>query len=58
MKNHTKPWPIVTICAEKNFIELNPDYQRPAVWSRNQKQLLIDSILRGIRYPEIVFSRS
>jgi uncharacterized protein with ParB-like and HNH nuclease domain len=28
-------------------INTSPDYQRPAVWSKKLKQLLIDTILRG-----------
>ncbi len=34
-------------------IESQSDYQRPEVWKRAQKQLLIDSILRGYDIPKI-----
>ncbi|MGD9631044.1 MAG: HNH endonuclease family protein [Pyrinomonadaceae bacterium] len=36
-------------------IFLNPKYQREAVWTKSQKQLLIDSILREIDIPKIYF---
>lgn len=36
-------------------IWLNPIYQRGAVWTRSQKQLLIDSILKGIDVPKLYF---
>lgn len=34
-------------------INTNPDYQRPSVWTKSQKQLLIDSILRDYDIPKI-----
>jgi hypothetical protein len=34
-------------------INLQPAYQRGAVWSKSQKQLLIDSILRDLDIPKI-----
>lgn len=34
---------------------LNPEYQREAVWTRSQQQLLIDSLLRDIDVPKIYF---
>lgn len=36
-------------------IELNPHYQRDAVWTSSQKKLLIDSILRDIDIPKLYF---
>jgi 5-methylcytosine-specific restriction endonuclease McrA len=39
----------------ENKIWLNPSYQREAVWTRSQKQLLIDSILRDIDIPKFYF---
>ncbi len=36
----------------------NPDYQRPAVWSSSQKQLLIDSILRGYDVPKFYWRQT
>jgi len=34
-------------------IDLNPDYQRGKVWSKEKQQLLMDSILRGMDVPAI-----
>jgi 5-methylcytosine-specific restriction endonuclease McrA len=34
---------------------LNPEYQREAVWTLSQKQLLIDSIFLGIDIPKLYF---
>jgi len=39
-------WPLFTLSKKRKRIDTNPDYQRPAVWTKAQKQLLIDSILR------------
>lgn len=48
-------WPTVLI--ELRFSTLNPtpEYQRDSVWSRPQKQLLIDSIIRGMDIPKLYF---
>ena len=35
----------------------NPDYQRPAVWSQAQKQLLMDTILRGYDIPKFYWRK-
>lgn len=53
MKPPTQPFPIATICNSKKSINTNPDYQRPAVWVKKQKQLLIDSILREYDIPKM-----
>ncbi|MEP3350129.1 MAG: DUF262 domain-containing protein [Marinomonas sp.] len=53
MKMNKKPTPISTICARKNQIDPTPDYQRPPAWSKKQKQLLIDSILREYDIPKM-----
>lgn len=53
MKMSKKPLPISTICAWKKRIDPTPDYQRPPAWSRKQKQLLIDSILREYDIPKM-----
>ena len=39
-----------------NKLDLNPDYQRNAVWTTSQKQLLIDSILSGIPVPSLYWN--
>lgn len=46
-------WPLFTLSKKRHKIDTNPDYQRPAVWTNAQKQLLIDSILREFDVPKI-----
>mgnify|MGYP005938658431 CR=1 FL=1 len=46
-------WPLFTLSKKRKRIDTNPDYQRPAVWTKAQKQLLIDSILRDFDVPKI-----
>ena len=53
MKMNKRPLPISTICAWEKKIDPTPDYQRPPAWSRKQKQLLIDSILREYDIPKM-----
>jgi len=53
-----KPWPIATVCGTKGRVDTNPDFQRPAVWSRSQKQLLIDTILRGYDVPKFYWRKT
>ena len=48
-----KPHSLATVCQMKKRINPEPDYQRPAVWSRAQKALLVDSILRGYDIPKM-----
>lgn len=57
MEISKKPWPAVSVCGIKNRIDTNPDFQRPPVWSRSQKQLLIDSILRGYDVPKFYWRK-
>ena len=58
MESNKKPWPISTVCGIKERIDTNPDFQRPAVWSRPQKQLLIDTILRGYDIPKLYWRKT
>lgn len=55
MKINKKPYPLVSISSPsiRPHIDTNPDYQRPSVWSLSQKQLLIDTILRGYDIPKV-----
>lgn len=53
MEMNKKPWPITTSYGYRTKIDTNPDYQRPAVWSTAQKQLLMDTILRGYDIPKL-----
>ncbi len=57
MEISKKPWPILSVCGIKKRIDTNPDFQRPAVWSRSQKQLLIDTILRGYDVPKLYWRK-
>jgi len=57
MEISKKPWPILSVCGFKNRIDTNPDFQRPAVWSNGQKQLLIDTILRGYDIPKLYWRK-
>lgn len=60
MKTNKKPWPLGTLSNPKGIrqrIDTNPDFQRPAVWSTAQKQLLIDSILREYDVPKMYWRK-
>jgi hypothetical protein len=46
-------WTIAKLLAEKDKINEQPKYQRGQVWPLPKKQLLIDSILRGIDLPKL-----
>ena len=52
MQTSKKAWPVVSVYGIRKSIDTNPDFQRPAVWSAAQKQLLMDSILRGYDVPK------
>ena len=39
----------------RGSLDFNPAWQRGAVWGRDRKSLLIDSILRGFAVPELYF---
>ena len=57
MEISKKPWSMLSVCGYKNRIDTNPDFQRPAVWSLGQKQLLIDTILRGYDIPKLYWRK-
>jgi len=46
-------WSLYSLNKRRKQINTNPDYQRDSVWTKNQKQLLIDSILRDYDVPKI-----
>ena len=53
MKMNKKDWNFLSLCdLLKKQINTTPDFQRPAVWSKAQKQLLMDTILRGYDIPK------
>jgi hypothetical protein len=53
MKMNKRPFPLATICSYEARIDPTPDYQRPPAWSRRQKQLLLDTILREYDIPKL-----
>lgn len=53
MKRGTEQRTVRSFCRRMKKINLQPSYQRGAVWSKPQKQLLIDSILRDLDVPKI-----
>lgn len=60
MKTNKKPFPLSTVSAPNGIrlrIDTNPDFQRPAVWSIAQKQLLVDSILREYDVPKMYWRK-
>jgi len=52
MEKKIDRWPLATVCGLKENINTKPDYQRPLVWKLTNKQLLIDTILRGYDIPK------
>lgn len=60
MKTNKKPFPLSTVSAPNGIrqrIDTNPDFQRPAVWTVSQKQLLVDSILREYDVPKMYWRK-
>ncbi|MCR9193088.1 MAG: DUF262 domain-containing protein [Hyphomonas sp.] len=57
MKISKQPYPITTLYGLRDRIDPTPDYQRPPAWSKKQKQLLIDTILRGYDVPKMYWQR-
>ena len=58
MEMNKKPWPLATLCGIKERIDTNPDFQRPPVWTKPQKQLLIDTILRNLDIPKLYWQKT
>ena len=58
METSKKPWPLSTIFGIRDRVDTNPDYQRPPVWTRSQKQLLVDTILRNYDIPKLYWQRT
>src|SRR3990167_5814992 len=58
MNINKRPWPLSTIYGIRERIDTNPDFQRPAVWGRSQKQLLIDTILRDYDVPKLYWRKT
>ncbi|HET6249171.1 MAG TPA: DUF262 domain-containing protein [Tepidisphaeraceae bacterium] len=53
MERNHETWPLVSVYHYKNEINPTPTYQRYAVWDRDQQQLLMDSIYRGLDIPKL-----
>ncbi|HEU0188922.1 MAG TPA: DUF262 domain-containing protein [Gallionella sp.] len=58
MQINKKPMPLTTINGIRKRINTNPDFQRPPVWATSQKQLLVDTILRGYDVPKLYWRRT
>ena len=58
MDTSKKPWPLSTVYGIRDRIDTNPDYQRPPVWTKAQKQLLVDTILRNYDIPKFYWRRT
>jgi hypothetical protein len=58
MEVKKESWPITSAHGMKEDIDTNPDFQRPAVWTKAQKQLLIDTILRGYDVPKFYWRQT
>jgi hypothetical protein len=47
---------LLVVYSDRNEIELDPDYQRiSGIWTREKRQLLIDSLLNGFDVPKLYF---
>lgn len=57
MEMKKQPFAIPTVCKMKSRIDPTPDYQRPPAWSRKQKQLLMDTILRNYDIPKFYWRK-
>lgn len=57
MEMKKQPFAIPTVCKMQNRIDPTPDYQRPPAWSRKQKQLLMDTILRNYDIPKFYWRK-
>src|SRR5439155_5555849 len=53
MEVKSEPWSIDSVKRREPKINPAPPYQRGPVWSESKKQLLIDSILRGMDVPKL-----
>lgn len=59
MKTEPETWKIEDLLQdhEQAILKPNPEYQRGAVWTLAQQQMLIDSLLRGFHLPIFYFHR-
>lgn len=54
-KRRVEPWPVKDLISkvESGELDLDTEYQRDIIWSKEKKALLIDSILNDIDIPKI-----
>ena len=52
MKRYSASKPISSIIRREEKTDPTPEYQRGPVWSKKQKQLLVDTILRDLDIPK------
>ncbi len=57
MRRNNKAWPVFSVNTRRSKIDPRPPYQRGLVWSRNKKQLFIDSMLRDFDIPKLYLRR-
>ena len=57
MHRETNEWTIRMLVDFKHRINVDAEYQRAPVWSKAQKALLIDSILRDFDIPKIILRK-
>ena len=53
MDIRSETWPVFSTNKKRAKIDTKPPYQRGPVWSNSNKQLFIDSMLRGFDIPKI-----
>ena len=53
MKAFSERWAVFGVKTREPKIDPRPPYQRGPVWSKSKKQLLMDTILRGMDIPKI-----
>jgi len=52
MRAYSERWAVFGVKTRKPKIDPKPPYQRGPVWSKSKKQLLMDTILRGMDIPK------
>ena len=58
MKRTKDDWTATIVHFRKRDIDPKPPYQRGPVWNGSQKQLLIDSMLRGFDIPQLYLTKA
>lgn len=57
MRVRNGQWKISTLIERRPYIQAQPSYQRGSVWTKDKRQLLIDSILQQFDIPKIYLRR-